>query len=478
MRTNQLTIGDLHQAIGCQPNVAGQCPSANIAIERIVTDSRMVRQGDVFWALQGAGRDGADFIDDAWQRGAAGVVTSRSEVVIPAGRFAVCVGDSLAALWALAAWKRRQFTGTAIGVTGSVGKSTTRQMIHTVLGSRFRGVASPRNFNNHVGLPLSMLALESGLDYAVFELAASAQGEIDQLARLCAPHVGVITRIAEAHLAGFGDEEAIARGKAELLSALPPDGTAILNGDCRRLRAATGHWSGKTLRFGKGADCDVIATDVTTHQGTLRFRVNDQPFWVPVWGRHHLTAALAAIAVGRGFDMRLEEIAKALHHFEALPLRCEIRESGSLTIINDTYNACPTSMRAAFELLRNFDRPGRRIVVCGDMRELGFAAAEMHRQLGSDAVSICGADLLVACGHHARDVIHGARKAGMSGGNLLGRESLDEVWPWLREAIQPGDVILIKGSRALAMERLSDWLEQESSRGEAVDPLRRLTAAA
>jgi UDP-N-acetylmuramoyl-tripeptide--D-alanyl-D-alanine ligase len=185
---------------------------------------------------------------------------------------------------------------------------------------------------------------------------------------------------------------------------------------------------------------------------------------VAVWGRHHLTSALAAVAVGRIFGLSMAEIANGLAGFEPPPMRCQVNQVGGTTIINDAYNASPTAMRAALELLRDFDAPGRRIVVCGDMRELGDAAGPLHRQLGDQVVTLCGADMLVACGDHAQEVVEGARAAGMPRGRTLACREPAETLPHLDESLSPGDVVLIKGSRALAMERLVAALETRTLR--------------
>jgi UDP-N-acetylmuramoyl-tripeptide--D-alanyl-D-alanine ligase len=332
-------------------------------------------------------------------------------------------------------------------------------MIHAVLGRSLAGSASPRNFNNHLGVPLSLLGLAPDHDYTVLEVAASGPGEIDALCRLVQPEIGVITRLGEAHLGGFGSPEALVQAKLELLEHLPAHGWAILSGDDERLRRAADHWHRNMLWVGRSLDCDLVATDVHCQNGRLTFKADDQSFDIPVWGRHHLTSALAAIAVGKIFGLPTAEIREGLAEFEPAPQRCEITHVGDTTIINDTYNASPTAMRAALELLRDFESPGRRIVVCGDMRELGEQSHEFHRRLGDEVVTLCGADLLVACGQHAQEVAAGARQAGMSASRVMACRSPEETIPLLNQTLAPGDVVLIKGSRALAMERLVSALE-------------------
>jgi len=431
---------------------------AQVALGRIVTDSRQVEPGDVFWALRGRRHDGTQFVGEAFRRGAVAAVVSRL-VDIPDGHWLVRVADTHQALRRLARWKRSRFAGTVIGVTGSSGKTTTRQMIHTVLRARLRGTASPRNYNNELGLPLSMLAMEPDHDYAVLELGASRPGEIASLAELCGPRVGVITCVGDAHLGGFGSREAIARTKAELLDALPPDGRAVL-GDDPFLRRLTSHCRAPIEWVGTAPECDLRATRVETAPGQLRFQVDQCRFCVPVWGAHHLTAALAAVAVGRMMGFDLEEIADMLEDFQPLPMRCEVRRLRGATVINDAYNANPTAMEAALKLLAEFDTAGRRVVVAGDMAELGYHSARLHYQVGQQVVQTAGADLLIACGRFGRFVVAGARAAGMPAGRAIACQSPEEVLPYLGQAVQPGDVVLVKGSRIMAMERIVEALEQ------------------
>jgi len=454
------TLDDLVRATGGRPS-AENAPR-DVAIGPAAIDSRRVETGEVFWAMRGPNYDGADFADEAFRRGAAGVVATRS-IDVPEGRWAVQVPDTAAALQQWAEYRRRHFTGTVVGVTGSVGKTTTRQMIHTVLGARLSGTASPRNYNNHVGLPLSMFALRPDHDYAVLELGASRRGEIAALARLCRPKVGVITQIGDAHLRGFGSRRGIARAKAELLAALPPDGRAVL-GDDPWLRSVAQGCRAAVTWVGTGDDCDVQAADVQTRPGRLTFRVADCRFRVPVWGRHHLISALAAVAVARLFGFDLEEIAAALEEFDPVPMRCEVFEVRGATVINDTYNSNPTAMQAALELVRDFDGTGRRIVVTGDMGELATEAISRHFQLGRQIVVTGGAELLIACGRFARYVTAGARGVGMPAARAICCETADEALPYLGQAMQPGDVVLVKGSRMMAMERLVEALQRYPQR--------------
>ncbi|HYW79285.1 MAG TPA: UDP-N-acetylmuramoyl-tripeptide--D-alanyl-D-alanine ligase, partial [Thermoguttaceae bacterium] len=357
------TVGDLRTAIDgrllTQPG--GEQLAARFAampVGPITTDSRRVEQGDVFWALRGSNHDGANFAVEAFSRGAVGAVVDR-QIDVPEDNWAVAVDDTHQALRQWAAHKRRHFAGTVIGVTGSVGKTTARQMIHSVLQVRLNGSASPRNYNNHLGVPLSMFAMRPEHDYAVLELGANHKGEIASLAQLCAPKIGVITQVGDAHLGGFGSRSGIAQSKAELLAALPVDGRAIL-GDDPWLRSVAEQCKTPITWVGESDDCDFRATDVQSEQGRLRFRVAGHKFCVPVWGRHHLVAALLAVATGRSMGFDFEEMADALEDFQPMAMRCEVREIRGATVINDTYNSSPTAMQAALELIGDFDASGRR----------------------------------------------------------------------------------------------------------------------
>lgn len=422
-------------------------------VRHVSTDSRLVRKGQVFWGLAGSRFDGAAFAEQAFARGACGAVVGRYVRPWP-GCWSLQVDDATAALTRLADWNRSRMNGRVVAITGSVGKTTSRQMIHAVLSTRYKGTASPKNFNNHVGVPLSMLAIDPDDDFAVLELAASGPGEISRLAALCRPRIGVITRIGDAHLGGFGSLEALAEAKAELLAALPADGWAVLNGDDQRLRRLASRSRSRVLWFGRAMDNDLVATQVRCGRGELRFAIDGREFTVGAWGRHHLCGALAAVAVGRLLGADDAEIASGLSRFQPPPMRCQIRRVGGVTIIDDTYNASPAAMTAALELLRDVDAPGRRIVVCGDMRELGDASAQLHEQLGDEIVTVCGADMVLACGDHAHLVVAGARAAGMPRAAAVARRHVDDMLTDFPTELRPGDAVLVKGSRAMEMERL------------------------
>ncbi len=461
-----LSVKKLHEIIGGRLRLATLAPRHGEAspVGQVVTDSRQIQRGDVFWGLAGAHLDGAGFAAEAYSRGAAGVVVGKKYVQPWPGCWSVEVNDSLQSLHQLARWNRQRTAARVVAITGSVGKTTSRQMIHAVLSRQFQGSASPKNFNNHVGVPLSMLAIEPDHDFSVLELAANTPGEIGALAAMCQPHVGVITRVGDAHLAGFGSLDAVAEAKTELLAQLGGDGWAVLAGDDARLRKHAAVRRSRVVWFGRSLDNDLVATNVACAAGQLSFCIDGTPMSVNVWGRHHLAGALAAVAVGRIFGICDAEIARGLADFKSPPMRCQVTKVGGATIIDDTYNASPLAMGAALELLRDFDAPGRRIVVCGDMRELGEAAGLLHHQLGDQVVTLCGADLLLACGDHADEVVAGARAAGMPRERTVACRQPEDLLDERKCSLRPGDVMLIKGSRALAMERLVKAFQTRETR--------------
>ena len=462
----------------------------------VAIDSRRVSAGDIFWALPGARRhaagarssaagalghaagaqrDGADFVADALARGACGAVTARTGCVVPPGRWIIEVDDAIAALQRLAAWQRGQFPGTVVGVTGSVGKSTTRELIRTLLAHRHETLASPANYNNHIGLPLSMLGLQPRTEFAVLELAASGPGEIAQLASLCQPQWGVITSLADAHLAGFGSYEGVVAAKTELAAAIPEDGYLVLNGDDARLRrwaaraeAQCPRWRERICWVGRSMDCDLRAEHVRYREGQLEFRLAGIPFSVSIAGRHFLPNVLTAIAIAVRSGIDLSDAADALAGFSGLPLRCEVTRTAGVTIIDDSYNACPASMRAALNLLRETPASGRRLVLCGDMRELGEKSAELHAEIGEATVHTAGADGLFACGDWGASLAEAARRAGMPSDRVWASDDTDCVVQQLIATLRPGDALLVKASRAVGLDRvvenLKKVLEQNAKR--------------
>ncbi len=448
------TLQDLIVATGGRPS--GEVRAGD-AVGTVRTDSRQVAPGDCFWALPGSSLNGHDFCGEAIRRGAACCVVEEDRPAL-AGHPLITVASSPAALASFARWHRQSCDAMVIGVTGSVGKTTTRSMLHAVLSGRFAGTQSPANFNNHVGVPLSLLEIKPHDEFAVIELGASGVGEIAALAGIARPEAGIITAVGPAHLERFGSLAAIEQAKGELAEAIPEDGFVVLNGDDPRVRAMAGRARCRTILVGEGPHNDLRPDLVQVATNLLTLTLGDTAFRLAVTGRQHVAAALASIAVAREIGLSDAEIASGLERFQPVGGRCRPMKVGPWTVIDDTYNASPTSMAAACDLLKDWQGPGRRWLVVGDMLELGPDSPEFHRQLGRRAAR-SNIDGLIAVGPQAGDTIAAAREAGMSAGQLAVCKDFATVFLHLDCWLTPGDVVLIKGSRGMRMEQVIEQLQ-------------------
>lgn len=456
----RLSLQDLMHATGGQPVAA---PSTDQPFDRVCIDSREVRPGDIFWALKGERHDGHDFIPQAFERGAALCVVSQSRDETISGPRLI-VKDSLAALGRFGRWYRGTLEALVIGVTGSVGKTTTRDLIHAALASEYEGVRSRKNFNNLIGLPLSLLDIEHQHEFAVLEMGASREGDIRALADIALPEIGVVSAIGPAHLESFGSLEGIIRGKGELLESLPPTGFAVLPGDDPVLRQMADRAPCPVIFVGEGDDNHLRATGVQASFEGLRFKVDGCEYDVPVIGRHHLTNVLCAIAIAREIGVRPQSLVQGLSYFQPMEGRCHLQAIGTWTVIDDTYNASPKSVAAACHTLHELEIPGigRRILVLGDMRELGQTATAEHERIGTLAARL-KIDLLLACGRHADDIARGAEAAGMASHRIAAASDIEAVKAVLDCWLEPDDVILVKGSRVTRMERIVEWLRERAA---------------
>jgi UDP-N-acetylmuramoyl-tripeptide--D-alanyl-D-alanine ligase len=335
-------------------------------------------------------------------------------------------------------------------------------MLFATLAARFRGVQSPGNFNNHWGVPLSLLAIQPEHEFAVIEFGASQVGEIARLAALAQPEVGVLTAIGPAHLVVFGCIERICDAKAELLQALPETGFAVINGDDERVRPLADRAACRVLKAGSKVNNDIVARGIELDGDCLRFQVDRSRFAVHAAGRHFLTAALLAVGVAREIGMSDSEIAAGLVNFRPVAGRCQVLAVGPWTVIDDTYNANPASMRAACELLRDWQYANQRVLISGDMLALGEQSDAYHDGLGAD-VARCGVTRLVALGAQAARVARSAKAAGMDAGCLGACRDMDTLSLLLDCWLEPGDVVLVKGSRGMHMEHVVEQLKQLAS---------------
>ena len=438
--------------------VASRGP-AQATFGRAVIDSRQARPGDLFFALRGERHDGHEFVGEALAAGATGAVVERP-LDIPQDASLFQVSDSLKALQQMAAHWRRRHDVHVVAVTGSVGKTTCKELVAAVLGRRYRVLKSEANLNTEIGVPLTLLQLTRDHQRAVLEFAMYGRGEIDLLSRIAAPiAIGVVTNIGPVHLERLGSMGAIVAAKAELVEALPadPDGVAVLNGDDPRVAALSARTRARTLFYGQSPQCHVRGDNLKSRglEG-ISFRLTcgeaSLDVSLPLPGRHHLYPALAAAAVALSEGMTLNEIAQALAAARPeLPWRVLPGPKGS-TILDDSYNASPASMLAALDLLAEL--PGRRIALLGEMRELGAAEEEGHRQVGERAATAC--DRLLILGERARPLAEAARAAGLKDVRFL--DSGEAATETLRSELRSGDHLLVKASRALALETVVDAL--------------------
>jgi len=450
-------LGDAAQAVG-----GLLLGDAGTSIRRVTTDSRDVRAGDLFVCLRGERHDGHDFAAGALRAGAAAVLTDRE---LPGLRPQLVAGDALVALGALAAHTRRRLEGArcplVVGVTGSNGKTTTKELIAAALLPRGPVVASERSFNNALGVPLTLLKLSHATRSAVIEMGTNAPGEIAGLAALARPHVGVITNVQPAHLAGLGSVEGVRREKGSLLAGLSGPRLSVLNRDDPCFEALAASAPGPVLSFGVHAAADVRATQVRCLPEGTRFRLDGhRTVSLRLLGEHAASNALAALAVARAAGVDEDAAVAALAQVNSPPGRLSVSHTREFTIVDDTYNANPGSFAAALAAVSRARLPGRLVVVAGEMLELGDEAAALHEAAGRQ-VAAAGATLLVAVGPRARDVVAGARRGGLSAGAARACASQAEAEAVLREALRPGDVVLLKGSRGARLENLAARLSTD-----------------
>ena len=434
----------------------GAPASGDVSFRAGCFDSRQAGPGCLFFALRGD-RDGHDFVADAIAKGARGAVVSRIPQDVPEDALLVMVADPLRALRTVATALRDRDPIPAVGVTGSVGKTTTKEATAAALGARYRVLRSPASFNNEIGVPITFLAQEPSHEVAVVEMGFYLPGEIADLCRLVRPRVGIVTAVPEkpVHFARTPSVDAIARGKAELVEALPPDGTALLNADDRRVREMASLTRANVVLFGIAADATLQARDVVSDgldalRFTVRFRGASTMVRFPLPGAHLVTSALAAIGAAVALEVPLDEAAIAVGTLERPEHRMSVRRAGDLTVIDDTYNASPLATSAALALLGA--QQGRRVAVLGDMLELGTLAAEAHREVG--ALAAKNVDVLVGVGELAAIAVHDARRAGLAEAHAAVDNA--EALVILRRTLRAGDVVLVKGSRALRMEEIVD----------------------
>ena len=420
-------------------------------------DTRSLQPGQLFIALQGV-RDGHDYIPAAIAKGAAAVLCSRKVGDYPA----ILVKDPRTALGDIAREALKRIGAKVVAVTGSVGKSTTKEMIAAVLSGTFRVSKTPANHNNDIGMPMAVLDMPEDTEVAVLEMGMNHFREIACLSCIAHPDVAVIINVGTAHIEFLGTQQGIRQAKLEILEGMTPQGMLLLNGDDTMLRCLDVTPKQRITYFGASEGCDVRALDVSQKGGVLRFTVEAGRLTFPVEmkleGEHYVADALAAVTVGLKLGVHPDKIRQQLDAFQNMSGRQEIFEAKGCTIINDCYNAGPESMAAALNVLGN--RPGRHIAVLGDMLELGDCAQAEHYKIGRIAAE--KADMVFAFGPHAGRVLDGTITGGMPENMGRAFDSREDLITALRRAVKPGDVILFKGSHGMHLEKvLEEFLKEE-----------------
>ncbi len=436
-------------------------------------DSRTIQPGELFFAVKGERLDGHDFVDAALNRGAAGAVVRKDQLArYPKPSGLLAVDDTLVALQTLATAVRKLWAKTAIAITGSMGKTTTKEAVAHLLSTQYRVHRTKGNFNNHFGLPLGLLTLEPEYDLAVVEMGMSHAGEIASLARIAQPNQGVVTNVAPVHLEYFDSIAGIARAKYELIEALPAVGTAFLNSDDEYVSQFGRDFKGKVVFFGLKSVADVRAENIeplgsegmhfdllcggTTCDG-VRQRVHS-----PLLGQHNVYNVLAAAAVALEHGISPSEIAATLPSLSPADKRGQVVQLGNITVLFDCYNSSPKALMAAVDTLAAMPAT-RRIVVAGEMLELGETAEQLHRECGR-YMAEKNSDFLLGVRSLAKPMVEAAREAGMQS-EFVGTP--EEAGEWLAKETREGDVVLLKASRGVKLEKaLEVWQAARSKNRE------------
>ncbi len=453
-----LTLKQLLEAVN--GTLLGDFDDLDAQAADVCTDSRNITPGCLFIPLEGERFDGHSFINAALEAGAAGCLTARERESYLPGKFYIKVRSTQRALWELARYYKGLFPIPFVAITGSVGKTTTKDMVAAVLGAKFRVHKTEGNFNNDIGVPLTLLKLERGHEVCVVELGMDHAGEIDNLARLVEPDMALVTNIGDAHIENLGSRENIFKAKCEIFPHLKKGGLAVLNGDDPLLATLKGTLPQRTVFVGGGEGLDYTACDLSSDAvGHLSCRIKTPRSQfqadIPALGDHMIYPTLMAAAAGEALGMAPDEIIRGIGAFLPTKMRMNIvRCRGDIVILNDAYNANPQSMRAAAAVLGGA-QGRRRVAVVGDMKELGPGAEQFHRAVGGYFAQ-AGADRLIAIGDLARFMAEGARDAGLAQADYF--PTVGEAKNALLRELRAGATILVKASRSMAFEKIVDFL--------------------
>jgi UDP-N-acetylmuramoyl-tripeptide--D-alanyl-D-alanine ligase len=419
-------------------------------------DSRTTNAGDCFFAIDGDNFDGHDYVANAFVKGAVCAVVSKDTP----GDCILKVSDCTKALGDFAGWYRRQGNFKVVAITGSVGKTTTRQIAHHILSQRYRCRQAPKNFNNNIGLSLTLLAATDEDKIVIAELGSNYPGEIAYLTRIAAPDIAVITNIHPVHLAGLVDSQTIIKEKLSIAEALQPEGTFLINGDCDNLVDACRAKGISFTTFGKSVRCDIQAKNITYNCLDSRFTIDGTDLHLPLPGPGNLENALAAWAICYQFGISIDDFTRGLKTLSAVPMRAELLQIGTLTVLNDCYNANPASMKNALDILANLKTEKRRLAfICGDMAELGKQAEVLHAELGI-AVAQAKVQLLLTIGKLTKITAETAKAAAKHDLEIKSFEDNLSACNNLEKFIKDYDIVLVKGSRVAKLEMAVEKLKE------------------
>lgn len=453
----KLTLAEVAQAVN-GTLIKGN-PDAEIT--GVSTDTRSLQAGDLFFALKGEHSDGHAFIGKALDAGAGGLVVS-DESAVPDGVDTPVVGveDVLWSFGDLAAYYRSKFPVRVVGITGSVGKTTTKEMLSAILERKWKVLKNAMNYNNEIGVPLTLFQLDSTHELVVLEMAMRGLGEIRRLAEVAKPEIGVITNVGISHIERLGSQGAIADAKAELLEELPPEGLAVLNAEDGYFTVLRERFGGRVISFGSCKDADVVGSRIRQSRDgrcecvIMQEGVGEVNVSMPVIGYYNVYNALAAAAAAVGMGIDLATIKDGLENFTQPSMRMELVKSRQgFTVLNDSYNASPASVFAALKTLQGLVGYKRKIAVLGDMLELGDYAPKAHKDIGA-ALPTSGVSKLVAVGELSASIVEGARGAGLAEQDVHWYPDSVSAAAALKSQVRDGDAVLVKGSRAIKMEEI------------------------
>ena len=438
---------------------------ARARVAGFVIDSRRVAAGDLFVAIRGTRLDGHRFVAEAVRRGAAGVVVSDASAAERGTEapFVIVVPDTTRALQGLATFVRRRSRARVVAITGSVGKTTTKELVAALLAGRYRVFRNEGNLNNHIGLPLSLLELRHDPQVAVVELGMNHAGEIRALVAIAEPDIRVWTNVAEVHSAFFESIEGIADAKAEIMDGATPRSQLVANAGDARVMARTAAFPGRVTTFGVETDADVQATAVEARglrgmAATLRTPAGSLPVRTPLLGYGQIANVTAAVAVAQLFPVPLAELAERVAACPAQPRRGQVVERGDVTIVDDTYNSSPAALQAALDAVGRETGYARRVAILGEMLELGERANALHEACGRAAAD-AGFDIVVAVGGEAAQALaDGARAGGLPATAVSTVPTGDETAELAPAIVRDGDLVLVKGSRGIGLDRVVDRL--------------------